>query len=137
MFVSVWCRDSTHADDNVVFYGYVTEAEKINLLSKAWVLVNPSIREGWGINIIEANACGTPCIAYDVPGLRDSIVDGETGLLVKQKSDIESLGKTVIYFLENNKSRNKFSTNALRWSKRFTWDKSVEEFMKVLQKSSQ
>ena len=121
------------AGNSVRFFGYVSEKEKINLLSKAWVLVNPSIREGWGITIIEANACGTPCIAYDVPGLRDSIVDGKTGLLVKENSDVESLAKTVIEFLENIKLRQKFSKNALEWSKKFTWDKGAEEFIRVLE----
>ena len=116
---------------------YPTENEKINLLSKAWVLVNPSVREGWGINIIEANACATPCIAYNVPGLRDSIIDGETGILVKENSEIEILAKKIIEFIENNKIRQKFSKNALKWSKNFTWDKSAEEFMNVLQRISQ
>jgi len=96
-------------------------------------LVNPSIREGWGINIIEANACGTPCIAYDVPGLRDSIVDGETGLLVKENSEFEELAKVIIEFLESNKLRREFSSNVLKWSRRFTWDKGAEEFMSVLE----
>ncbi|MCK5259116.1 MAG: glycosyltransferase family 4 protein, partial [Thermoplasmatales archaeon] len=121
------------AGDSVRFFGHVSEEEKINLLSKAWALVNPSIREGWGINIIEANACGTPCIAYDVPGLRDSIVDGETGLLVKENSEFEELAKVVIEFLESNKLRREFNINALKWSRRFTWDKGAEEFMSVLE----
>jgi len=121
------------AGDSVRFFGHVSEEEKINLLSKAWTLVNPSIREGWGINIIEANACGTPCIAYDVPGLRDSIVDGETGLLVKENSEFEELAKVIIEFLESNKLRREFSSNALKWARRFTWDKGAEEFMSVLE----
>jgi glycosyltransferase involved in cell wall biosynthesis len=120
------------ADKNVKFFGYVSEKEKIELLSKAWVLVNPSIREGWGINIIEANACGTPCIAFDVPGLRDSIVDGKTGLLVKDKSNIQQLAKTIVEFIKKPRLREEFNKNALDWSKRFTWDKSSEEFIHIL-----
>lgn len=121
------------AGNNVKFFGHVSEKEKIDLLSKAWVLVNPSIREGWGINIIEANACGTPCIAYNVPGLRDSIVDGETGLLVKGNAGVEELAKVLTEFLENYKVRQEFSKSALKWSKRFTWDKGAEEFMMILE----
>jgi glycosyltransferase involved in cell wall biosynthesis len=121
------------AGKGVEFLGYVSEKEKIDLLSRAWVLVNPSVREGWGINILEANACATPCIAYDVPGLRDSIVDGKTGLLIKNEPDTKTLGRAVVELLKNDKLRKKLGENALKWSKNFSWDKSAEEFMKVLE----
>lgn len=122
------------AGDGVEFLGRISEKEKIDYLSRAWVHINPSIREGWGINIIEANACGTPCIAFDVHGLRDSIVDGKTGLLVKEKSNIEALAKTIVEFFDNTKLRNEFNENALEWSKKFTWDKGAKEFIDVLEK---
>jgi glycosyltransferase involved in cell wall biosynthesis len=121
------------ATEGVEFLGRISEKEKIDLMSRAWVLVNPSIREGWGINIIEANACGTPCIAFDVHGLRDSIVDGKTGILIKEKSNVETLAKTIIDFIKNSKRREEFSRNALDWSKKFNWDKSAEEFLDILQ----
>jgi len=121
------------AEKNVRFFGYVSEKEKIELLSKAWVLVNPSIREGWGINIIEANACGTPCIAYDVSGLRDSIVNGKTGLTIGKNLGIDGLEKTILEFLENNKLRQEFSNNALNWSRKFSWENAAEEFFSVLE----
>ena len=53
------------------------------MLKKCWVLMVPGVREGWGLNIIEANALGLPAVAYDVPGLRDSVKNNETGLLAK------------------------------------------------------
>lgn len=124
------------ACDGVEFLGHISEKEKINLLSKAWILVNPSIREGWGINIIEANACGTPCIAFDVHGLRDSIADGKTGLLVKDTSNVDALGKTIIEFIQNSKLRKEFSYNALEGARKFTWDRSAKEFLNILQKIS-
>lgn len=122
------------AGDDVTFFGYVSEKEKIKLLSEAWVLINPSIREGWGINVIEANACGTPCIAYDVPGLRDSIVDGKTGILVKENGSVEALANAIIRVLEDEKLRKRLSKNALRWAKRFSWDKSAREFENIIKK---
>ncbi len=67
----------------VRFLGFVTEEEKIRLLRQAWSVVFPSIKEGWGITNVEAAACGTPAIASDSPGLRESVVDGETGFLVE------------------------------------------------------
>jgi glycosyltransferase involved in cell wall biosynthesis len=121
------------ASKGVKFFGRVNEKKKIELMRKAWILVNPSVREGWGINVIEANACGTPAIAYDVPGLRDSIVDGKTGLLVKENGNVEKLAEAIIKVLEDEKLRKKLSKNALEYSKKFSWDKSAEEFLKVIE----
>ena len=67
--------------DRVEFTGFVSEERKVDLLQEMWVKVNPSFKEGWGLTVVEANACGTPVVASDVPGLRDAIRDGETGLL--------------------------------------------------------
>jgi glycosyltransferase involved in cell wall biosynthesis len=90
------------------------------------------MKEGWGITIIEANACGTPCIAYDVPGLRDSIVDGKTGILIKEDGNVEKLAEAMISVLKNEKLRETFSDNALKWSRTFSWDKSAEKFEEVI-----
>jgi len=120
------------AVDGVKLFGRVPEKEKIDLLSKAWILVNPSVREGWGINIIEANAYGTPAIAYDVPGLRDSIVNQETGILVGENGDIKKLAEAIIKVLKNKKLMKKLSRNALKWSKRFSWDKCAEDFEGII-----
>jgi glycosyltransferase involved in cell wall biosynthesis len=68
--------------DRVDFVGYIGEAEKLHRLRSAWVLAYPSPKEGWGITIVEASACGTPVIASDSPGLRESVRTGESGLLV-------------------------------------------------------
>ncbi|MCL4430175.1 MAG: glycosyltransferase family 4 protein, partial [Chloroflexi bacterium] len=57
----------------VRFFGNLNDAERRELLIKSWVLVVPGLREGWGLNVIEANAFGIPCVAYDVPGLKDSV----------------------------------------------------------------
>jgi glycosyltransferase involved in cell wall biosynthesis len=123
------------APDGVKFFGHVSEEEKIKLLSKAWVMVNPSIREGWGINVIEANACGTPAIAYDVPGLKDSIINEKTGLLVKENGNVEKLAEAIIRVLENETLRKTLSVNALEYSRSFSWDKAAQEFEKILKKT--
>ena len=73
-------------DSNVIFYDYVSEKEKFNLLSRAWILIHPSKTEGWGINVIEANLMGVPAVGYNVSGLQDSIRNGKTGLLTKKNS---------------------------------------------------
>jgi glycosyltransferase involved in cell wall biosynthesis len=68
--------------DAVRFLGYVSEDEKRRLLRRAWAVVFPSPKEGWGITNIEAAACGTPALASDSPGLRESVQQGVTGYLV-------------------------------------------------------
>jgi len=120
------------ARERVKFFEAVPNEERRELMKRVWVLVNPSIREGFGLNVIEANALGVPCIAYDVPGLRDSIRHGETGILVKSGS-VEALAEAIILVLTSDAFRRKLSDNALAYSKSFSWDKVAEEFMKVIQ----
>ena len=64
------------------FVGYLTEREKQLAMAQSHALLMASVREGWGLAVTEANACGTPAIVYDVPGLRDSVRNNDTGLLV-------------------------------------------------------
>jgi glycosyltransferase involved in cell wall biosynthesis len=116
---------------NVVFPGRVTQEEKATLMANHWVFVQPSMLEGWGITVIEANASGTPVIASRVNGLKDSVLDMQTGILVKPK-DAEGFGETMILLVEDNKLRGKLSKNALQWSKKFDWKESAAKFSDVL-----
>lgn len=118
--------------NNVKFFGYVDEAMKTNLLCRAHVLVVPSAREGWGLVVTEANCVGTPCIGYDVAGLRDSIVDGQTGLLVKS-GDVAALSKGLLRVLTDDALRQTLSENALSYAGNFCWDKATGRFMKVIE----
>jgi len=68
--------------DAVRFLGFVSEEEKQRLLRRAWAVVFPSPKEGWGITNVEAAACGTPALASDSPGLRESVQNRVTGYLV-------------------------------------------------------
>ncbi|MDP1688505.1 MAG: glycosyltransferase [bacterium] len=115
---------------NVKFAGKVSDEEKISLFQEAWVAVNPSLMEGWGITTIEANACGTPVVASDVPGLRDSVKDCETGLLYPY-GDIPALSEKIISIIEDRKFREELGINAIAWAQKFTWDKSSENFINV------
>ncbi|HEY4674618.1 MAG TPA: glycosyltransferase family 4 protein [Candidatus Bathyarchaeia archaeon] len=119
------------ASEGTKFFEAMSNEERRGLLSKAWVLVNPSVREGFGLNVIEANALGVPCVAYDVPGLRDSIRNGETGILVSS-GRVEALAEAIINVLTNDDFRNKLSENALAYSRGFSWDSVTTEFMKIM-----
>lgn len=116
--------------DNVDMLGFVSEKEKYKLLSAAWSFVIASEKEGWGIVVIEANACGTPSIGYDVEGLRDSINDGFSGYLV-DNGNIDKLADKISTVLTNDKLRVKLSKNALKWADGFSWDNTAKVFYEV------
>lgn len=115
-------------EKNVKFWGFVDEETKIDLLSRSHIVVNTSIKEGWGITNIETNACGTPVISADSPGLRDSVKVGESGYLYKY-GDTQELSQIILRVLQNNDERIKLSEGALQWAKNFSWDKSAQQML--------
>jgi len=119
-------------ETHVEFTGYVSEDRKREILQSAWVGINPSSKEGWGITVIEANACGTPVIASDSPGLRDSVIDGKTGFLVEH-GNVEQLADKIIKVLEDTKLRDSLSNSALEWAKKFDWDISAKEMLNLME----
>jgi len=118
--------------DNLTFFGHVDEETKIDMLSRSHLLVLPSVREGWGLVVTEANSLGTPCVGYDVSGLRDSVKDGETGLLA-EAGNVQDLADKIVMVLTDDDLRERLSTNALDYSRRFSWDESARVFLEVLQ----
>jgi glycosyltransferase involved in cell wall biosynthesis len=116
---------------SVSFEGFVSEATKIDWLRRATVLVQPSHKEGWGLTVLEANACGTPVVATDAPGLRDSVRHGKTGLLVPRR-DSASLGDAIVTILGDDRLRAELGRGALAWAGRFTWDEAAAAFAALL-----
>jgi len=114
----------------ISFYGRLNDSERRRLIEQSWVLVNPSIREGWGLNIIEANALGVPIVAYSVPGLKDSVQDHHTGFLVKN-GDIQAMADRLLTLLTDERLRVRFSNNALEYAHNFSWDVTACEFLRV------
>lgn len=109
----------------IKYFNYVSENKKFELLKRAWVLVHPSKKEGWGLTVIEAASQGTPSVGYDIEGLRDSILHGKTGLLVSPNP--QSLVNAVIEIVTNRTLYNKLSMQALNWANGFSWEKSNRE----------
>ncbi|MCX6139337.1 MAG: glycosyltransferase family 4 protein [Candidatus Kapabacteria bacterium] len=120
--------------DSVEFRGWVSGEEKIALLSHAHVAVNPSIKEGWGITNMEANACGTPVVSADVPGLRDSVSNGVSGILY-QYGKIEQLAGSIVRVLLDDDLRSRLSEGAVHWASSFTWDRSAHEMLALCQQT--
>jgi glycosyltransferase involved in cell wall biosynthesis len=120
---------------DVDFLGRVDEAEKVRLMGESWLIVGTSVVEGWGMTMIEGAACGTPSVAYDVPGFKDSIRSGETGILVED-GNIGALSAGIFRVIENEACRIELSKNALAYSKRFDWNSTTESFLKVLERAA-
>jgi glycosyltransferase involved in cell wall biosynthesis len=121
--------------DRVEFTGFVSQEEKVRLLQRAALSANPSPKEGWGVTVIEANACGTPVIASRVPGLRDAVVDGETGVLVEYGRE-EELAREMIRLLGDDEARRRLSEGAVAWARRFSWDESARAMLSVLERAT-
>ena len=113
------------------FLGKIPEKEKIRWMRRAWIIVSTSMIEGWGITVTEAAACKTPAIAYNVPGLRDSVKHMQTGILV-EPGDMEQLAKAITWLLADSSLRNKLSENAYRYAQSFSWDNAAEAFLRVV-----
>lgn len=116
--------------ETIKFFGYVSNKTKNELIKKAWVIAVPGVREGWGQVVTDANALGTPAVGYNIPGLKDSIKHGYNGILVE--TNPEALAEGIIEILTNNNLRKKLSRNAIKWAKKFSWDKSAKQFEKII-----
>jgi len=129
-------RELTHRlelDGIVEFTGFVGTSQKVDLYRRAQVVVNPSAKEGWGLTVIEANACGTPVVAAEVPGLRESVIHGETGLLYPH-SDIEALSKAIIRLLRSEELRRNLGEKSKDWAKEFSWEKATQKVEAVMER---
>ena len=105
--------------------GLVSEEEKLRLIHSAHVAVSTSEKEGWGLTVLEAAACGLPTVASDVPGLRDAVVAGETGLLVPY-DDAPATAEALTALLGDEARRQRLGRAARRWAERFSWDAVAE-----------
>jgi len=106
--------------DAVEFRGFVSSSEKVRAMQEGWVLVQPSPKEGWGLTVVEAGACGTAVVAADGPGLRDSVRDGTTGLLVPY-GDTPGLADALARVLSDVALRDRLARGGVEWAARFTW----------------
>jgi len=118
--------DRLHLADAVVFEGFVDEDRKRELLQRAWVTVSLSEMEGWGITAIEGNACATPAIAHDVPGLREAIVHDESGLIVPDGGNV---AEAILAVLQDDFLLRRLERGALARAASFSWDETARQML--------
>ena len=115
----------------VKFFGKVTDAKKIELIKKAQILLHASIKEGWGLVVIEAASQGTPSIVYNVSGLKDSVIDNKTGIVLSENSTKE-MAKQALKLLRNKRLYKSFQEAGLKRAKNLTWEKATKESFNLL-----
>jgi len=119
--------------DKITLLGFISQEEKLRLLQHAFLLVQPSYKEGWGLTVIEANACGVAVVANNAPGLCDSVQDGKTGLLYKF-GDVNDAAAKISELLETPEKYAEISANCRTWAENFKWENTSAETFELLKK---
>lgn len=110
----------------VRFHGFVSEAEKLRLLRSTWANIFPSPKEGWGITVVEAAACGTPSVASDSPGLRDSVRHGQSGYLVPH-GDVAALAARMVELASDPALVARLGAAGRLFAEGLTWEAAAHE----------
>ncbi len=116
---------------NVIFYNFVDEEKKYELMSKAHIIISPSQKEGFGLTIKEAAFVGTPSVVYNAPGLREIVDDGVTGIICL-KNTPQNLAINVIKILKNKIFYDNLCRNAKEESKNYRWEKTAKVFLETV-----
>ena len=120
---------SLGAGDWLHFAGRVSDDELVSWYQRAWVVTSASKREGFGLTLTEAAACGTPVVATRIPGHLDAVDEGRSGLLV---DDLAELTDEVVALLRDSSRRDKLSVGALEHAAKFTWESSTAALFDAL-----
>jgi glycosyltransferase involved in cell wall biosynthesis len=110
----------------VRFLGFISEAEKLALLRRAWAVALASPKEGWGLTNVEAEACGTPVVASSSPGIRESVRDGETGFLVPH-GDVAAMAAAFDRLAASRELVTRMGAAARSFAASFTWTRAAAE----------
>lgn len=120
--------------EQVRFTGFIPETEKVGWYRRAAVLVENSVKEGWGLIVMEANACGTPVVVANSPGLRDSSKDGVNGLMYEY-GDVAALAEKLELVLGDEALRARLGQHAIDWAKQWTWDGAADAMERVVEET--
>ena len=124
--------NSLGLSDRVKFLGFISEEAKLHLLRRAWASTLASPKEGWGISNLEAAACATPVIAANSPGIRESVVDGETGFLVPP-DDATAMAAAMRGIVESRDLVDVLGAAGRRFAQTFTWECAANDTLSHLE----
>jgi glycosyltransferase involved in cell wall biosynthesis len=121
-------------EDHVRLVGFVSPERRHELYAQSWVSLVPSLKEGWGLTVVEAGVHATPTVAFrSAGGVAESIVDGQTGLLA---DDQASFVAQVRSLLRNDAARERLGANAERYARQFIWEQTIADFAALIDKLS-
>lgn len=118
-------------EDRVTFFGNVSEKRKFDLMARAHLLLHASVKEGWGMVVLEAAAVGTPSVVYNVPGLKDVVQNGKTGIVIENNSP-QKMAEAALRLLRDQKQYRQFQKNGKVWAKSFTWPDAIHKSLRIL-----
>jgi len=107
-----------------------SEERKVAYMQQAWSLILPSVKEGWGMVVTEAAACGTPSIVSNVTGLRDAVEQDKTGIILSQNPSPEEIARALVDIIRDKDKRMNLGKNARQYAQTLSWEKSYQEFKK-------
>ena len=116
--------------ENVVFTGKISYSEIANIVASSWLNIHSSVTEGWGISIIEAASAGTPTIAYNVPGVSNSVENDFNGITVENYNR-KAFADAALSIL-NDPGR--WWSSSTEVAKKYSWDKTAELWEKLIDK---
>jgi glycosyltransferase involved in cell wall biosynthesis len=122
-------RHELGADDWIDMPGKLSDADLVDIYRRAWVLVSSSLREGWGMTVTEAGACGTPAVVTRIAGHEDAVDDGVSGVLV---DDPGGIAGAVSELIADPERRARLAAGAVRHAGRFTWEATASGTLGVL-----
>jgi glycosyltransferase involved in cell wall biosynthesis len=121
--------DELDAADWVTLRGHVSDGELVDLYRKAWIAASASAREGWGMTLTEAAACGTPAVATRIAGHEDAVVDGVSGVLA---DDDAGLAEAMVDVLDDPHRLDQLSQGAIARAGALTWGQTATQVMRIV-----
>ena len=113
-------------EKNVVLFGMVSEKKKYELMARAHLLLHASVKEGWGLVVLEAASVGTPSVVYNVPGLCDVVQHGKTGVVVMNNSP-QDMAREAVALYHNKKLYSRFQKDGVQWANSFKWNNVIAQ----------
>ena len=123
-------------EKNVSWYGIVTEAKKYELMSRAHLLLHASVKEGWGLVVLEAASVGTPAVVYNVSGLKDVVCDKQTGIVVGDNSPLTMASNAVTLIGDKNRYAT-YQENGKKRVLSLSWKQSIRQSEELLRKADE
>ncbi len=132
-------RTLASAIPRVDVVGRVTDEEKSRLLGESWALISASHHEGWGLSVLEAASMATTTLAIDAPGVRDAIVDGVTGVLVRaHDEELESaLARSWVELAADVVRLKELGTAARQRATEFGWERSIDAWLNLISEAAE